>query len=217
MDVFILSTIASGDRCAAAICDNVSIAERVLPCPKSVAQADLLHATRLAWVPQDACDHTRADAGHCRPGRERPHDRTSGDRRGPTDRFSLVGMTAAEQHGAEDAVEKRLSGIKGIRSWRTNPSTAARFLERFQWFADGWVAGAGRGCLRSSAMPAIPFSPHRFEPVRGMPLCTRLEPPVQWVDHARGRRVEPSGCGSTRCEAVTRALRALPPNAESTR
>lgn len=62
-------------------------------------------------------------------------------------------------------------------------------IRRFQWFAHGWVA-------RSAADPSVladarySLSPHRFEPVWGIRVTPGLEPPIQWVDHSRGRRVD---------------------------
>lgn len=64
-----------------------------------------------------------------------------------------------------------------------------RDFSRFQWFADGWLA-------RSAADPSVvgdarySLSPHRFEPVWGIRFTPGLKPPVQWVDHSRGRRVD---------------------------
>ena len=64
-----------------------------------------------------------------------------------------------------------------------------RDVRRFAWFADGWVA-------RSAADPSVigdarySLSPDRFEPVWGIRFTPGLEPPVQWVDHSRGRRVD---------------------------
>ena len=79
-------------------------------------------------------------------------------------------------------------------------------LEVARSAADASVIGDARYSL----------SPHRFEPVWGIRVTPGLEPPVQWVDHSRGRRVglrvwidEVRGRDS--------AFRARPPDAESTR
>lgn len=193
-------------------CDNVSIAERVLPCPKSVAQADLLHATRWPGFPRTLATIRAPTLDTAAQG---VNDHTTGRRAtGGGPRIDLlVGMTAAEQHGAEGAVEKHLSASKG--SILADEPLDGRGISNASSGSPmaGWHARPRMP--RSSAMPAIPS--RRTDSSRsGASVSTRLEPPVQWVDHSRGRRVglrvwidEVRGRDS--------ALRALPPNAESTR
>lgn len=90
-----------------------------------------------------------------------------------------------------------------------------RDLGRFQWFADDWVA-------RSAADPSVvgdarySLSPHRFEPVWGIRFTPGLEPPVQWVDHSRGRRVDLS-VWIDEVSGRDAAFRALPRNQTSPR
>lgn len=89
-----------------------------------------------------------------------------------------------------------------------------RDFRRFEWFADGWVA-------RSAADPSVigdarySLSPHRFEPVWGIRFTPGLQPPVQWVDHSRGRRVD-LRVWSDEVRGRDSAFRALPPAAEAT-
>jgi inner membrane protein len=64
-----------------------------------------------------------------------------------------------------------------------------RDLRRFQWFANGWVA---RSALDPSVIGDARYSltPDRFEPVWGIRLTPGEEPPIEWVDHSRGRSVD---------------------------
>jgi inner membrane protein len=64
-----------------------------------------------------------------------------------------------------------------------------RDLRRFQWFADGWVA---RSALDPSVIGDARYSlaPDRFEPVWGVRVTPDQDPPLEWVDHSRGRRVD---------------------------
>jgi inner membrane protein len=103
----------------------------------------------------------------------------------------------------------RLGGADGGMSQRLR-----RDFKRFQWFADGWVA-------RSAADPSVigdarySLSPDRFEPVWGIRFTPGLEPPVQWVDHSRGRRVD-LRVWSDEVRGTDPAFRALLPEAERT-
>jgi inner membrane protein len=64
-----------------------------------------------------------------------------------------------------------------------------RDFERFAWFADGWVA-------RSAVDPSVigdarySLSTERFEPVWGIRFTPRQQPPIEWVDYSRGRRID---------------------------
>jgi len=64
-----------------------------------------------------------------------------------------------------------------------------RDVERLRWFTSGWVA---RSATDASVLGDARYSlvSDRFDPVWGLRVRPGGEPPVEWVDHARGRRVD---------------------------
>lgn len=87
-------------------------------------------------------------------------------------------------------------------------------VRRFSWFAQGWVA---RSADDSSVLGDARYSlsPHRFEPVWGIRLTPDLDPPIQWVDHSRGRRVD-LRVWSEEVRGRAPSFRALPTDAPGT-
>jgi hypothetical protein len=63
-------------------------------------------------------------------------------------------------------------------------------FRRFRWFSSGWVAShPDRRAFIGDARYSL--STDRFDPVWGIRFRPSEEPPVEWVDYSRGRRVDP--------------------------
>ena len=62
-------------------------------------------------------------------------------------------------------------------------------VARVAWFAQGWVArDPGDPTVIGDARYSL--TPDVFAPVWGVRVTEGTDPPVQWVDHSRGRRVD---------------------------
>ena len=78
--------------------------------------------------------------------------------------------------------------VPPLQPLRSNDARIRRDLERLIWFSDGWVA---RDPSDPSVIGDARYSLHetRWQPVWGIRVRERGDPPVEWVNRSRQRRI----------------------------